>query len=173
MSWTRCAAKAISWLNSELSCLQAVMKLSAITRADMASLVLLQVASLTVNKRKLDEFTMVLYNNVLSLPMLLLAAGINGEFATILAEPALRNTRFQAAACLSAICGFLISFCSLWFLSTTTATTYSLVGSLNKMPIAVLGLLFFDSSWDAKNLASIAVGLAAGVVFVRAKQSSS
>jgi GDP-mannose transporter len=149
------------------------MKVSAITRADMASLVVPQVAPLTLNKRKLDEFTMVLYNNVLSLPMLLLAAGINGEFATILAEPALRNTRFQAAACLSAICGFLISFCSLWFLSTTTATTYSLVGSLNKMPIAVLGLLFFDSSWDAKNLASIAVGLAAGVVFVRAKQSSS
>lgn len=133
----------------------------------------MQVAPLTANKRKLDEFSMVLYNNVLSIPMLLLAAGVNGEFATIASEPALHNPRFQAAACLSAICGFMISFCSLWFLSTTTATTYSLVGSLNKMPIALLGLLFFDSTWDAKNVASIGVGLAAGVVFVRAKQSSS
>jgi len=114
----------------------------------------------------------VLYNNVLSVPMLLVAAAANGEFATILGEPALHNPRFQAAACLSAICGFMISFCSLWFLSTTTATTYSLVGSLNKLPIAVLGLLFFDSSWDSKNLASISVGLIAGIVFVRAKQSS-
>ena len=130
-------------------------------------------APLTRNQRKLDEFSMVLYNNVLSVPMLLVAAAINGEYATILSEPALLNHRFQAAACLSAICGFLISFCSLWFLSTTTATTYSLVGSLNKMPIAVLGLLFFDATWDAKNLASIGVGLAAGVVFVRAKQTSS
>ncbi len=132
-----------------------------------------QVAPLTRNKRKLDEFSMVLYNNVLSVPMLLLAAGANGEYVQFLAEPALRNPRFQAAACLSALCGFLISFCSLWFLSTTTATTYSLVGSLNKLPIAMLGLLFFDASWDAKNLASVGVGLLAGVVFVRAKQTSS
>ena len=86
-------------------------------------------------------------------------------------EPALHNTRFQAAACLSAICGFLISFCSLWFLSTTTATTYSLVGSLNKLPIAVFGLAFFDAVWSAKNVASIAIGLVAGIVFAKAKQA--
>ncbi len=42
------------------------------------------------------------------------------------------NRGFQLAASMSALCGFLISFCSLWFLSTTTATTFSLVGSLNK-----------------------------------------
>lgn len=87
-------------------------------------------------------------------------------------EPALYNVRFQAAACLSAICGFLISFCSLWFLSTTTATTYSLVGSLNKLPIAIFGLFIFDAAWSAKNIASIAVGLLAGIVFARAKQGS-
>ena len=115
---------------------------------------------------------MVLYNNLLSIPLLLLAAGINGEFATILHEPALHNRRFQAAAMLSAICGFLISFCSLWFLSTTTATTYSLVGSLNKMPIAIMGLAFFDPSWSAKNVASVLVGLLAGVMFVRAKKAT-
>lgn len=71
---------------------------------------------------------------------------------------------------MSAICGFLISFCSLWFLSTTTATTYSLVGSLNKLPIAILGLLFFDAVWSTKNIASIAIGLIAGIVFAKAKQ---
>lgn len=128
---------------------------------------------LTANGKKLDEFSMVLYNNVLSVPVLLVAAGVNGEFATIWTEPALRDPRFQVAACLSAVCGFMISFCSLWFLSTTTATTYSLVGSLNKMPVAVLGLFFFDASWGIKNLASILVGIAASVIFVLAKQASS
>lgn len=131
-----------------------------------------KVAPMTRNQQKLGEYSMVLYNNVLSLPLLLLAAGINGEFTTILQEPALYNPRFQAAVCMSAICGFLISFCSLWFLSTTTATTYSLVGSLNKLPIAILGLLFFDAVWSTKNIASIAIGLIAGIVFAKAKQGA-
>jgi hypothetical protein len=34
----------------------------------------------------------------------------------------------------------------------------------------MLGLLFFDAKWSPQNVASILVGLLAGVVFVRAKQ---
>ena len=98
----------------------------------------LQVVPLTRSGKKLDEFSMVFYNNLLSLPLLAVVAAINGEWTTFLAEPALRNPGFQLAAGLSALCGFLISFCSLWFLSTTTATTYSLVGSLNKVCTAAL-----------------------------------
>ena len=56
------------------------------------------------------------------------------------------------------------------FLSTTTATTFGLVGSLNKIPLAVIGLVAFNAPWSWQNVASIAVGLVAGIVFVRAKQ---
>ena len=70
---------------------------------------------------------------MLSLPLLCVVALINGEFTHIASEAALFNRGFQLAASMSALCGFLISFCSLWFLSTTTATTFSLVGSLNKV----------------------------------------
>jgi GDP-mannose transporter len=75
----------------------------------------------------------VYYNNVLSLPLLCVVAAVNGEWSRVATEPAVFNHGFQAAAVFSAFCGFLISFCSLWFLSTTTATTFSLVGSLNKV----------------------------------------
>ena len=75
----------------------------------------------------------VYYNNVLSLPLLCVVAAVNGEWSRVFTEPAIYHRGFQAAAVLSAFCGFLISFCSLWFLSTTTATTFSLVGSLNKV----------------------------------------
>ena len=56
------------------------------------------------------------------------------------------------------------------FLSTTTATSYSLVGSLNKIPVAVIGLVAFNVPWSIENLASILVGLSAGIIFVKAKQ---
>lgn len=64
------------------------------------------------------------------------------------------------------------SFTSLWFLSTTTPSIYSLVGSLNKVPLALIGLLAFNVPWTVPNLLSILVGTAAGVVFVVVKNKS-
>lgn len=39
---------------------------------------------MTRNQQKLDKISMVLYNNVLSLPLLLVVAGINGEYTSLL-----------------------------------------------------------------------------------------
>lgn len=61
------------------------------------------------------------------------------------------------------------SFTALWFLGSTTPTIYSLVGSLNKVPQAIIGLVAFHAPWTPQNLASIGLGLAAGVLFVLAK----
>ena len=130
-----------------------------------------RLVSLTINKTRLDEFSMVYYNNLLSLPLLLFIIWQAGEFDMLPNEPALQNSYFLAAAIASSLLAFCISFASLWFLSSTTATTYSLVGSLNKIPVAILGLVLFNVPWSPQNLLSILVGLGAGVIFVRAKQA--
>lgn len=122
-----------------------------------------------MNKTRLDEFSMVFYNNLLSLPLISVLMWWYGELDSVLYEPALGNPMFLIAAMASALVAFGISFASLWFLSTTTATSYSLVGSLNKIPVAVIGLVAFDVPWNMENLASIMVGLIAGIVFVKAK----
>ena len=130
-----------------------------------------RLVGLTVNKTRLDEFSMVFYNNLLSLPLLLVLMWQGGEFKTLAQEPALKNPYFLTAALASSLLAFCISFASLWFLSSTTATTYSLVGSLNKIPVALIGLVAFNVPWSPQNLLSILVGLGAGVIFVRAKQA--
>lgn len=130
-----------------------------------------RLVTLTINKTRLDEFSMVYYNNLLSLPLLLFIIWQAGEFDMLPNEPALHNSYFLAAAIASSLLAFCISFASLWFLSSTTATTYSLVGSLNKIPVAILGLVLFNVPWSPQNLLSILVGLGAGVIFVRAKQA--
>jgi GDP-mannose transporter len=128
------------------------------------------VAEHTTNKQKMDEFSMVYYNNLLSLvPIFGLMVAFN-EHSTLLNQPALYNPVFLLVASLGGLIGFAISFSSLWFLSQTTATLYSLVGALNKIPVAILGILAFRESTDPKNLASIGVGLLAGVLFVAVKQ---
>lgn len=110
------------------------------------------------------------YNNLLSLPFIAALMAGSGEFSRLAAEPDLRNASFLSVAMLSAVLGFGISFTSLWFISTTTATVYSLVGSLNKVPLALVGLFAFAAPWTLPNLASILVGLGAGAVFVLAKR---
>ena len=69
---------------------------------------------LTVNQTKLDEFSMVFYNNLLSLPLLGGLMWAFGELERLPLEPALRNPAFLIAACASAALGFGISFTTLW-----------------------------------------------------------
>ena len=61
------------------------------------------------------------------------------------------------------------SFASLWFLSTTTPSIYSLVGSLNQVPVAAIGMIAFSVPWTTTNLLSIGVGATAAVLFAYAK----
>ncbi|GAB4815079.1 hypothetical protein N2152v2_002125 [Parachlorella kessleri] len=131
-----------------------------------------RVPAVTSTGKKLDEFSMVYYNNLLSLPPILIMMFGNGEVFSVWSEPDLWNPSFLTVAALSGIIGFGISFTSLWFISTTTPTIYSLVGSLNKVPLAIIGLFAFHTPWTTENLLSIMVGLVAGVLFVIAKSRS-
>ena len=105
----------------------------------------------------------------MSLPFLSVVMLYTGEIFSVRDEPDLANPSFMLVAALSGVLGFGISFTSLWFISTTTPTIYSLVGSLNKVPLAFIGLFLFATPWSMQNLGSIAVGLMAGVVFAIAK----
>ena len=129
-----------------------------------------QLISTSPHPRRLNELSMVFYNNALSLPLIAVLAWARGDLGRASTEPALGDPRFLAAAGASAALAFGISFTSLWFLSTTTATTFSLVGSLNKVPVAAVGLVAFGVPATAQNVAAICVGLAASAVFVWAKQ---
>lgn len=130
-----------------------------------------RVKPLTEHKGPLSEVTMVVLNNSLCVPPLLLLMVCTGELRAAVADPVWTNPGFLAAALMSSLVSFGISFASLWFLSTSTPTTYSLVGSLNKVPIAVLSLMLFQDRnlHNPHNLASVGIGLLAGVVFVVAK----
>lgn len=117
----------------------------------------------------LNEFSMVLLNNTLSLPLGILLIFIFNEVDYLLKTPLLRLPSFWLVMTLSGFLGLAISFTSLWFLHQTGATTYSLVGSLNKIPLSVAGILLFKVPTSLENSASIFFGLLAGVFFARAK----
>ncbi|XP_062192475.1 GDP-mannose transporter GONST1 [Phragmites australis] len=117
----------------------------------------------------LNELSMVLLNNILSLPLgIILVLGFN-EVEYLLETPLLRMPEFWLVITASGVLGLAISFTSMWFLHQTSATTYSLVGSLNKIPLSVAGIVLFKVRTSMENSLSILFGLLAGVFFARAK----
>ncbi|XP_078434160.1 golgi nucleotide sugar transporter 1 isoform X4 [Wolffia australiana] len=117
----------------------------------------------------LNEFSMVLLNNSLSLPLGLLLVFIFGEVDYLSKTPLLKMPMFWFVITCSGFLGLAISFTSMWFLHQTGATTYSLVGSLNKIPLSLAGILLFKVPTSLQNFLSIIFGLLAGILFARAK----
>eukprot|EP00850_Spirogloea_muscicola_P014477 SM000104S09347 [mRNA] locus=s104:256169:264320:+ [translate_table: standard] len=120
-------------------------------------------AKVTTKSGTLGEMSMVLLNNSLSLPLgaaLMLAFG---EVQYVYQSPLTKQGAFWFATTLSGLLGLFISFSSMWFLHQTSPTTYSLVGSLNKIPLSIAGILLFQAPTSTANLASIFFGLFAGV----------
>lgn len=60
------------------------------------------------------------------------------------------------AMIISGLASVGISYCSGWCVRVTSSTTYSMVGALNKLPIAFAGLFLFNGS---KKLLVVSVDL--------------
>ena len=95
----------------------------------------------------LSKFGMVYYNNLLSVPLLLVVAGVNGEVIRAIEFPAWDSLGFLATLVISGIVGFALNGAALWCVQATSPSTYSMVGALNKIPLAVRWTEYNGSGW--------------------------
>lgn len=112
------------------------------------------------------------YNNLLSIPVLIVWSLIFEDWSAANVAKNFPPESRSAVIFMMVVTGVLsigISYCAGWCIRVTSSTTYSMVGALNKLPIAVLGLLFFDNVVTFKKVFAIALGFAAGVVYSIAK----
>ena len=116
------------------------------------------------------------YNNLLSIPILLVCSiffenwsseNINKNF------PAQNRNSLVLAMIFSGLSSVFISYTSAWCVRVTSSTTYSMVGALNKLPIAVSGLVFFDDPVTFPSVSAIGVGFVSGIVYTLAKVKQS
>ena len=114
---------------------------------------------------------MVYYNNTLSITLLLPLVFINGEWPRIFEEASSWGTQLWFMWFLIGVSGFCISICSFWAVKATSPTTYSIVGTLNKIPLTILGFIFFHSPMTQLGTASIFIGLTGGVLYSYEKQN--
>lgn len=112
------------------------------------------------------------YNNLLTIPILLVASLLVEDWsATNITKnfPVdTRNNIFMAMV-FSGLSSVFISYTSAWCVRVTSSTTYSMVGALNKLPIAISGLVFFDAPVTIPSVSAIFVGFVSGIVYAVAK----
>lgn len=114
----------------------------------------------------------MLYNNLMSVPILLVLSFISEDWsAENLARnfPAETRTSQLIGICYSGFMAVAISYCSAWCVRVTSSTTYSMVGALNKLPIAISGLIFFDAPVTLGGVSAIAIGFVSGMLYAWAK----
>mmetsp|Transcript_15829 Transcript_15829/g.23805 ORF Transcript_15829/g.23805 Transcript_15829/m.23805 type:complete len:359 (-) Transcript_15829:120-1196(-) len=122
---------------------------------------------------KLSKFGMVFYNNVLCTLFLLPVTLCNGEMKAFLATKAIHTNEYFLKNSFAGFVGFFLNFASLNCVALTGPTTYALVGSLNKIPTAILGWLVFNIEITPQTWFFIGVGMSGGFLFSYAKVKSS
>ncbi|CEG64723.1 GDP-mannose transporter into the lumen of the Golgi [Rhizopus azygosporus] len=120
------------------------------------------------------DFDTVFYNNILSIPFLIIPSFIFEDWSAenlAINFPSDIRQQVVMAMIFSGASAFAMSYASAWCVRTTSSTTYSMVGALNKLPIAASGILFFGDPATFGNVTAIIVGFIAGIVYSVAKTS--
>lgn len=112
------------------------------------------------------------YNNLLTIPVLFLCSLLfeNWSSKNITANfPVETRNSLIIGMVYSGLATIFISYCSAWCIRVTSSTTYSMVGALNKLPIAVSGLIFFSAPVTFGSVSAIIIGFISGIVYAWAK----
>lgn len=112
------------------------------------------------------------YNNLLTIPVLIIGTLLiedwSKENIAFNFPVSTRNSQLLGMT-YSGLGTIFISYASAWCIRVTSSTTYSMVGALNKLPIAVSGLIFFDAPITLGSVSAILIGFVSGIVYAWAK----
>ncbi|KAF8416522.1 hypothetical protein EV426DRAFT_710289 [Tirmania nivea] len=118
------------------------------------------------------DFDTMYYNNLLSIPILFVCSLFledwSGSNITKNFPLEYRNALIWAIL-ISGLSTVFISYTSAWCVRVTSSTTYSMVGALNKLPIALSGLVFFNAPVTFTSVTAITIGFVSGLVYALAK----
>ncbi|KAI7859982.1 hypothetical protein BDC45DRAFT_495428 [Circinella umbellata] len=107
------------------------------------------------------DFDTVYYNNLLSIPILFIPSLIFEDWSAenfARTFPVEVRSQMIYAMIFSGVSAFAMSYASAWCVRSTSSTTYSMVGALNKLPIAASGILFFGDPATFANVTAIFIG---------------
>eukprot|EP00622_Pseudochattonella_farcimen_P003574 FR738779.1.p1 GENE.FR738779.1~~FR738779.1.p1 ORF type:complete len:161 (+),score=11.58 FR738779.1:49-483(+) len=121
---------------------------------------------------EVSKFSAVLFNNALCFFFLVSIATSTGELSNAVtsfrASRAL-NYRYILLNGFTGCTAFVLNFASMWCIGTTSATTYAIIGSLNKVPIALLGYIMFQTAISREGAIFVGLSMLGGFMYSHAK----
>lgn len=118
---------------------------------------------------QLSKFEMVYYNNVLSIVFLLPFILIQKEYLFLNNIDILYNPYFIFCNIFAGFLGFFLNFASLWCVASTSATTYSILGAVNKVPITILGFIIFKAKMTYEGILFVCFATLGGFLYAYSK----
>ena len=121
---------------------------------------------------KISKFGVTFYNNAISCVLLVPVLYATDEISLVQHNIEVIYTgTFIGYLCLAGVLGIALSGSALWTVSLTSATTLAIVGSMNKIPITVLGFLIFPDSAKTTSYGalSMCLSIAGGFVYAYSK----
>ncbi|KAI9612677.1 hypothetical protein H4Q26_007834 [Puccinia striiformis f. sp. tritici PST-130] len=118
------------------------------------------------------DWDTMFYNNLLSIPILIVFSLAFEDWSSnslSLNFPYEGRNFLLAAMSFSGAAAVFISYTTAWCVRTTSSTTYSMVGALNKLPVAASGMIFFGDPVTFGNVTAVSTGFVAGLVYTIAK----
>jgi GDP-mannose transporter len=127
-----------------------------------------------MSRTKLSQIGMVVHNNFLSVPLVLLADFLTKDdirrcFYTMEGLHFFYDPTFFALFLFNGIVGSLLSLASFLCVQTTSPTTFSMVGALNKVPLALIGVYLFGAKLTTMGAVYVALSLCSGAMYGLAK----
>ncbi|TFK26165.1 GDP-mannose transporter [Coprinopsis marcescibilis] len=121
-----------------------------------------------------SDWDTMFYNNLLSIPILVVFSLVveNWGHENLVRNfpPETRNFLLFAIA-FSGAAAVGISYTTAWCVRVTSSTTYSMVGALNKLPVAASGMIFFGDPVTVGSVSAVSVGFFSGIVYAVAKSN--
>ncbi|KYK57587.1 UDP-galactose transporter [Drechmeria coniospora] len=122
------------------------------------------------------NWDVMFYNNVLTIPVLLCGSFIIEDWSS---ANLLRNFPVESRQSLmigmiySGMGAIFISYSTAWCIRATSSTTYAMAGALNKLPMAIAGLVFFADPVTFGSVSAIFLGFISGLLYTLAKNNKS
>ncbi|KAF4595397.1 GDP-mannose transporter [Ophiocordyceps camponoti-floridani] len=124
----------------------------------------------------LKNWDVMFYNNLLTIPVLVLSSLMIEDWSGAnLARnfPPATRQNLMVGMVYSGLAAIFISYCTAWCIRATSSTTYAMAGALNKLPMAVAGLVFFSDPVTFGSVSAIFLGFVSGLIYTWAKNRKS
>lgn len=125
-----------------------------------------------IKKMNFKDWDTMYYNNMLTIPVLIVLSLLVEDWSTPNLQrnfPVETRNSLLVGMVYSGLAAIFISYCSAWCIRVTSSTTYSMVGALNKLPIAISGLIFFSAPITVGSVSAIFLGFVSGIVYAWAR----